>query len=145
MEIVITLLIIAIILGALLGGKSFGGTVKKGCGFLILLVIIIFTLGLIFYSLPNSKKAPHDKEEVSSSNASAYFIVKKNCQTYKKPNIESDPSGQLEVGKELLVENVKKFNYFYELSDENGKTMYVRKVCLIKMRKHNRIDNTYRN
>lgn len=135
MEIVITLLIIAIILGALLGGKSFGGTVKKGCGFLISLVIIIVTIGLIFYSLPDSTKSPNDKEEVSPSNASAYFIVKKNCQTYIKPNIESDPSGHLEVGKELFVENIKKFNYFYELSDENGKIEYARKVCLKKIKK----------
>ena len=132
MEILVPLLIVVIIIGALLGGKSFGGTVRKGCGFFILLVIIIVAIGVIFYSQPESKKAPNSKEAVSSSNASAYFIVKQNCQTYAKPNIKSDISGHLEVGKELLVENVNKFNYFYEVSDENGKNSYVRKGCLIK-------------
>ena len=131
MEILIPLLIVVIILGALLGGKSFGGTVRKGCGF-ILLVIIIVAIGVIFYSQSESKKAPNNKEAVSSSNASAYFIVKQDCQTYTKPNIKSDISGHLEVGKELLVENINKFNYFYEVSDENGKNSYIRKECLIK-------------
>ena len=121
MEILIPLLIIAIILGALLGGKSFGSTVRKGCGSLILLVIIIVAIGVIFYSQSESKRAPHNKEAVSSSTTPAYFIVKQYCQTYTKPNIKSDISGLLEEGKELLVENVNKFNYFYEISDENGK------------------------
>ena len=121
-----------IILGALLGGRSFGGTVRKGCGFLILLVIIIIAIGVIFYSRTESKKDPNNKEAVSSRNASTYFIVKEDCQTYTKPNIKSDISGHLEVGKELLVVNVNKFNYFYEVSDENGKNSYVRKECLIQ-------------
>ncbi len=125
-------MIVVIILGALLGGKSFGGTVRIGCGFLILLVVIIVAIGVVLYSRSESKKAPNNKEAVSSSNASAYFIVKQDCQTYTKPNIKSDISGHLEVGKELLVENVNKFNYFYEVSDENGKNSYIRKEYLIK-------------
>jgi hypothetical protein len=130
MEALIVFLIVIIILGALLGGKSFGGTVRIGCGFFILLVII--ALGIFFYSQSESNNAPNKKEAVSSSEASAYFIVKQDCQTYTKPNIKSDISGHLEIGKELLVENVNKFNYFYELLDENGKSSYVRKECLIK-------------
>ena len=132
METLIPLLIIAIIIGALLGGKSFGGTLRKGCGFLILLVIIIVTIGVIFYSLSESKKFPHNKEAVSSSTTPAYFIVKHYCKTYTKPNIKSDISGYLEEGKELFIENINKFNYFYEVSDENGRNSYVRKECLIK-------------
>jgi uncharacterized protein YpmB len=131
MEILIPLLIVIIILGAILGGKSFGGTVRKGCGFIILLIIIIVALGVIFYSESESKNSPNNKEAASSSNASAYFIVKQDCQTYTKPNIKSNISGHLEVGKELLVKNVNKFNYFYEVSDEKGKNSYVRKECLI--------------
>lgn len=50
METLIVLLVIAIIIGAILGGKSFGGTVRIGCGFLILLVIIIAVVGVILYS-----------------------------------------------------------------------------------------------
>lgn len=130
MEILVPLLIVVIILGALLGGKSFGGTVRKGCGFLILIIII--AIGVIFYAWSESKKAPNNKEATSSSIDSAYFIVKQGCQTYTKPNIESDISGNLEVGKEFLVENVNKFNFFYEVTDENAKISYVRKECLIR-------------
>ena len=129
MEALIVFLIIIIILGALLGGKSFGDTIRIGCGFFILLVII--ATGVFFCSRSESNNAPNIKEAVSSSVVSAYFIVKQDCQTYTKPNIKSDISGHLEVGKELLVENVNKFNYFYEVSDENGKNSYVRKECLI--------------
>jgi hypothetical protein len=128
----LTLLIVVIILGALLGGKSFGGTVRKGCGFLILVVIIIIAISVFFYWQSESKKDPNNKEAVSSSNVPAYFIVKQDCQTYTEPDIKSDISGHVEVGKELLVENINKFNYFYELSDEDGKKSYVRKECLIK-------------
>ena len=130
MEILIPLLIVVIILGALLGGKSFGGTVRKGCGFIILLIVIIATIGVFFYWWSESQKAPNNKEVVLSSNASGYFIVKQDCQTYTKPNIKSDILGYLEEGKEILIENVNKFKYFYEVSDENGKNSFVRKECL---------------
>jgi hypothetical protein len=131
METLITLLIVIIIVGALLGGKSFGGTVRKGCGFLILLVVIIAAIGVFSYWRSESKMDSNNKEAVSSSDAPAYFIVKQDCQTYTKPNIKSDISGHLEVGEELFVENVNKFNYFYELSDENEKKSYVKKECLV--------------
>jgi len=132
MEILITLLIVIIIVGALLGGKSFGGTIRKGCGFLILLVVIIAAIGVFFYWRSESKMDSNNREAVSSSDATAYFIVKLYCQTYTKPNIKSDTSGHLEVGEELFVETVNKFNYFYEFSDETGKKNYVKKDCLIK-------------
>ncbi len=45
MEILVILLIIAIIIGALLGGKSFGGTVRKGCGFIFWFVLIVAIIG----------------------------------------------------------------------------------------------------
>jgi uncharacterized protein YpmB len=130
MEFLIVLLIIVIILGAILGGKSFGGTVRIGCGFLVILLIIMVIIGVILYSNSDSKRVPDNKEAVSSSNTTAYFIVKQNCQTYEKPNIESDITGQLEEGEEILVENVNKFKYFYEVSNENGENRYVRKECL---------------
>ena len=130
MEFLIVLLIIVVIFGAILGGKSFGGTVRTGCGFLILLVIIIAVIGVILYSQADSNNVPDNKEAVSSSNATAYFIVKQDCQTYTKPNIESDISGHLEEGKEILVENIDKFKYFYEISNLNGENIYVRKESL---------------
>ena len=130
MEVLMPLLIIVIIIGALLGGKSFGGTVRKGCGFIILLVIIFVVLGVFVNSQNNSKKTPENKEVISVGNNSAYFIVKENCQTFIKPNIESNVSGNLETGKEFFVEAINKFNYFYEITDQNGKKVFVRKKCL---------------
>ena len=48
MALLISILVIAILLGALRGGKSFGETINKGCGFLILLVLIIIFLIFMF-------------------------------------------------------------------------------------------------
>lgn len=44
MEFLVGLLIIIIILGALAGGKSFGGTVSKGMGCLAIIMFIILLL-----------------------------------------------------------------------------------------------------
>jgi uncharacterized protein YpmB len=128
MEFLIVLLVIAIIIGAIFGGKSFGGTVRIGCGFIIMIVIIIAVLGAVIYAVSEYNDASNNTEAVSSS--PTYFIVKQDCQTYTKPDIESDISGQLEKGEEILVKNANKFKYFYEVTDEIGKTSYVRKECL---------------
>lgn len=125
-------LIVVIILGALLGGKSFGGVVRKGCGFLVLILVVILTIGVIIYSQSDSQEEPETKEAIKAGNRSTYFIVLQDCQTYTKPNIESTVSGGLDIGDEFFVENVDKFNYFYEISDGNGISTYVRKECLIE-------------
>jgi len=87
------LLIVAIILGALLGGKNLGDTIRKGLGCLVLLLIII--IGAIIYSISGPKNGSAPQETVSSSNAYAYFIVKHNCETYTKPNKNSEIYGYL--------------------------------------------------
>ena len=133
MQTLVILLIIVIILGALLGGKSFGGTVRKGCGFLILLIIIIaVAIGAILYSVADSNNDPDNNEAVSRGNISAYFIVKQDCRTYTSPDIESDSAGYLVEGTEILVRNISKYRYFYEVPASEGKTSYVLKECLIK-------------
>src|SRR6056297_3800143 len=129
MEILIPLLIIIIILGALLGGKNFGDTVRKGCGFLILLMIIIVAIILTFYSPYGFKKDTYKQETVSSSDFSSYFIVKQDCETYTKPNNKSEISGNLVLGQKLYIENVNKYKYFYELKNDSGKS-YVKKEFL---------------
>ena len=118
-------LIVIIIIGALLGGKSFGGTVRKGCGFLLLLII-----GVFFYSQTDSKNTDDNQDAISITDNSAYFISKEKCQTYIKPNIESDVSGSIEIGMDFFVEDVNKFTYFYELTCENKKSTFVKKECL---------------
>ena len=130
METLIPLLIIVIIIGALLGGKSLGETVRIGCGVLIMLIIIAFAIGLFFYSGTDSQKTYENHNSISTSDNSAHFIVNENCQTYIKPNIESDESGNLEIGDEYFVKNINKFNYFYEITDKNGHKAFVRKECL---------------
>lgn len=130
MEELLTLLVIVIIIGALLGGKTFGGTVRKGCGCLILLIIVAIVVVKCTNSRINSKKTLENQEIISVGNNSAYFIVKENSQTYTKPNIESDSAGNLKSGEVIFVEAINQFNYFYEIADENGKNVFVRKKCL---------------
>lgn len=121
-------MVVIIIIGALLGGKSFGETVRKGCGFLMLLVII--AIGIFFYSRTDLKKTPEDQEVISTVDNSVHFVVKENCQTYIKPNIESASSRNLEMGKDYFVEDINKFNYFYEITNKNGKKLFIREECL---------------
>jgi hypothetical protein len=112
MNVLVPLLIVVIIIGALLGGKNFGGVVRKGCGFLIFLVIIIIAAIVIFYSWSESKNSLNNQEPNSKSDYSAYFIVKDKCLIYKYPDIESDTIGHLEVGEKLFIKSVNKTNYF---------------------------------
>jgi len=50
-EILIIIFIFIVIAGALLGGKSFGGTIRKGCGclaaLLVIMSIILLVIGVI--------------------------------------------------------------------------------------------------
>ena len=43
----IALLIIIVIIGALLGGNSFGETIRKGCGFLLVIILILLAIAYI--------------------------------------------------------------------------------------------------
>jgi hypothetical protein len=132
MEILIFILIIAFIIGAILGGKSFGGTIRKGCGCLALLAIIFLGIYVMYISDSGLGMNSNNEDAVSLDNPATYLFVQQNCPTYAKPNIESDVTGQLVLGKRLLVENINKYKYFYEVADENGKYIYVRKECLVK-------------
>ncbi|MCD6542957.1 MAG: SH3 domain-containing protein [Flavobacteriaceae bacterium] len=126
------ILIVIIIFGALIGGKNLGDTVRKGCGCFVFLLIII--IGAIIYTINISEKKNDSThhEKVLKSYDHAYFIVKQNCATYTKPNKNSKISGYLEAEEELYIENVNKFNYFYEVIEDNGKKSYILKGCLRK-------------
>lgn len=121
--------IIVVIIGALLGGKSFGGTIRKGCGFFVMLVIIAIAMS-VYSSRIDLENGPENQEVSSTVDKSARFVVKENCQTYTQPNIKSDSSGNLENGRDLFVEDINKFDYFYEITNGNGKKEFVRKECL---------------
>lgn len=124
MELFVIILIVVVIIGALLGGRSFGGTIRKGCGFIVFLFLIIIGASLYLYWINND---PAPSEEVSPIIKSGYFIVKQNCGTYEKPNIDSEISGYLETGQELYIKNINKYKYFYEFNKEDGKKSYVLK------------------
>ena len=44
----IVLLIVIVVLGALAGGDSFGETVRKGCGCLVVIVIVFIAFAVFF-------------------------------------------------------------------------------------------------
>lgn len=50
MVLLISILVIAILLGALRGGKSFGETINKGCGTIVTLIFILLILALCMAS-----------------------------------------------------------------------------------------------
>lgn len=124
------LLIVIIIIGAIIGGKNLGDTVRKGCGCLVIMLIII--IGIIIYTISEKETDSSPQETVSTSNDYAYFIVKQNCETYSKPNINSEILGYLEAEQELYIVNINKFKYFYEVNDDNGKKSYILKEYLRK-------------
>lgn len=129
MDTLIVLFIIVIIIGAFLGGDSFGGTIRKGCGCLIILALGIM-IGISLIIETESDNASEDQDSISNAVNSAYFIVQENCQVYVKPDIESDEAGNLAIGNELFVYDINKFNYFYEFTDANGLKAFIRKECL---------------
>lgn len=45
-RLLIGIFVLVVIFGALAGGKSFGGTVRKGCGCLSILLILVTALSL---------------------------------------------------------------------------------------------------
>ena len=124
---VLVLLAVVVIIGALLGGKSFGGTVRKGCGFLIMLLILgIVVIGILYYIRTN----PADQESIPTLENSPNYIATENCTTYSKPDIESTSEGSLETGNDYFVEDSSKFEYFYEITFKNGEKLFVLKGCL---------------
>lgn len=110
---------IIILLGALIGGKHFGDTVRKGFGCFVLLLVVL--IGILIFNFSQTNEDSPPKEEFSSSKDYAYFIVKHNCETYTKPNKNSEISGYLDAGQEIYIENMNKFNYFYEVNEDNGR------------------------
>ncbi|MBZ9731188.1 hypothetical protein LB467_15950 [Salegentibacter sp. JZCK2] len=124
---ILVLLAVVVIIGALLGGKSFGGTVRKGCGFLIMLLILgVIAIAIFYYSRTDTE----GQEAISTTENSTNYIAKENCSTYSKPDIESTSEGSLEIGKNYFVKDNDKFNYFYEITFQNGVKLFVRKECL---------------
>ncbi len=67
---------------------------------------------------------------ISNTENLTNYIAKENCTTYSKPDIESTAEGNLETGKDYFVEDSNKYNYFYEITFQNGENLFVKKECL---------------
>jgi hypothetical protein len=128
----ISILVVVIIIGALLGGKGFGGVIRRGCGFLfvLLLILVAIVFAGIYYDsrFGDRNNQPFRRDQVNEEKGGT-FSAKETCPVYAKPNIESDTLWFLEMGTEVKTEDPDKFNYFYKLKDEKA---YVRKTCLVK-------------
>lgn len=116
------LLIIIIIVGALLGGRYLGDIIRKGCGCLVILLWI-----LIFIAIANYVYDWKNSADSASGIEYGYFVVKEDCEIYTKPNIESEIAGYLQAGQELNIDNINKYNYFYEVKGTDGRKSYVLK------------------
>ncbi|MFZ6052564.1 hypothetical protein [Halocola ammonii] len=118
MEPLVILLIIVIIIGAILGGKSFGGTIRKGCGclgYVVIALVVIILLALIISSMLTSES----DQEIEIDNNSVHYISKDGCPIYTKPNIEPDTVEFLEVGQEFFVKEEDRFKYFYSITHDS--------------------------
>ena len=125
MEIIIFLLIVIIMFGALLGGKGFGDTVRKGCGFLILLLIVLIGAYLVFTS--NTKEKPSNPDTASTLADKPNYISKNKCALFKKPDINSEVLRHIEEGEYFNIRDKNKFNYFYEIVDNDLGKCYILK------------------
>ncbi len=112
--------------------KSSGGSMKTGFAFLALLIIIIASIGAIYFYSSEPVNVPSKKEVVVPGYNFNNFIVKETCLTYSKPDNKSAVSGHLASGNEIYVEAPHKYKYFYQVPNENGKPRYVRKEYLTK-------------
>ena len=130
MGFLVGIFVIVVILGALFGARSFGGTVKRGCGILFL-IAAVGTLLLLFL-ISSSRTTGEPQEEVSTEDSPTTFVADKSCVLYSKPNIQSDSVGVTKAGDTYEVEDADRYKYFYKLSYEHGSTFYVRKRCLTK-------------
>ncbi|NNC94922.1 MAG: hypothetical protein HKN92_05120 [Chitinophagales bacterium] len=111
----VALLVIVIIVGALLGAKSLGGTIRTGCGCISLVIIV----GIILIGL-----------RMNTSDSNTNFEVIQHCKTYTKPDINSEVNGSVNAGVEIYVEDKDKYNYFYEVETNSGDKYYILKENL---------------
>ena len=125
---IIYLLAAAIIIGALLGGRTFGETVRKGCGCMAVVLLIFLGLFAFLVIIPNAEPTYDPVEEA----AYLTFIATDNCTAYASPDISSNVVGELESGRKYVVQNADRFQYFYEVARSDDIIQYVRKECLTR-------------
>jgi hypothetical protein len=129
------ILIVIVILGALLGGKGFGSVVRRGCGFVLLLIIgavVIIFIGVWYDQSATITEPPGSNRNSLSTDNGAYFQAKETCPIYSKPDIDSDTLDFLKFDSQIWVENPDRYKYFYTLIENNQDVGYVRKGCFEK-------------
>lgn len=121
MEALVFLLIIILFIGAILGGKSFGDTFRKGCGCGI--VLFILTILMIMFFMSN----PFQVQEINQNETNTYFHVKSDCNIYAKPDKNSEIIDYAFAGDKVYILKPNKYNYFYELENEDESKGYILK------------------
>ncbi len=125
----ITFLALIVIVGALVGGKSLGGTIRLGC-----LTISALTIGLLILVAimsNGSEEIPENEKENQSS--PALLMAIDTCQSYSQPDINSAPKGKIQPETQFEVSNPLRYKYFYKITTSIGETVYVQKSCLQKL------------
>lgn len=115
------------LLGALLGGRSFGETLRKGCGCLsgILLVAFLGTLTVFLIGL-SAEDTPPAPVPRARPDAGPYRVTRAT-PAHARPDIRSDTLLFLEPGTPLRVEEPERFRYFYGFTTGEGQRAYVLK------------------
>jgi hypothetical protein len=127
------LLVIVVLIGALLGGESFGGTIRKGCGFLFLVGIGLIVLSLFTCPRLNMDDAGETDTKYQVPASSERFLVQQSSPLYSKPDVQSDTMAVLRIGDEVVVPDPDRYTYFYWMHTAAGLDGYVRKDCLKKV------------
>jgi outer membrane protein assembly factor BamE (lipoprotein component of BamABCDE complex) len=142
MEGIIFLLIVIIIFGALLGGKTFGGTVRKGCSLLLAVLLVLF--GAYFFLNSNAEEDSTHSDTIPTIIEKSNYISKHKCALYEKADINSEVIRYIEEGEYFNVRDKDKFNYFYEVFDDDLGHCYILKDDLksIKHKQSNGISKT---
>lgn len=115
------------LLGALLGGRSFGETLRKGCGclsaILFLAFLAAFSLFLIGLSAEDATPDPVRRTHPGSTT----YRVSRSTPAHVRPDIRSDTLLLLTPGTRLVVDDPERYRYFYGFFTSEGLRAYVLK------------------
>lgn len=134
---IIGVAVLAIILGAILGGENLGDTLRKGLGCLFWLAVLAGIVLFIGYrnSQKNSPTPTSSKSStpVSSDCIETQFVVTAaDVPCYSKPNFSSSTVGTLPKGNEITIKCPAKYKNCYEISCIDNTTKRETKYYLRK-------------
>jgi hypothetical protein len=124
---------LAIILGAIFGGKDFGDTMRKGMCCLFWLTIIAVGIIFLYIGYKRSQNASGSGDSsrggsgsqtstLDDSKTYTFVVLKKDAACYLQPNKNSAVDSYVNKGDTLYITGVNKYRYFYKvtLRNDNG-------------------------